>query len=180
MVKIKNLEEKRLIVARYFILQKNKQKEFTEHDVYYMWNNYFPSDFRTSKNHKFKLHIKDGKSHLTFAYNDISKEQLAEYTQIWHNIYYWFGLYVENHTLEVCDKDIAKIRRKHENYLKCQAKSIWHGAKMVRATVHKPASYTYFKKGFSRCGDYEQVLEWIEEIKEEQKTSVRLETNGKQ
>lgn len=52
---IESNKEKKLIIARYFIKEKEKGNKFDEQDIFNMWNNYFSSDFRISKTGKLKI-----------------------------------------------------------------------------------------------------------------------------
>lgn len=47
--KIKDIKEKRLVIARYFIRRGDNGKKFGERDMFCMWSNYFPDDFRAGK-----------------------------------------------------------------------------------------------------------------------------------
>lgn len=55
MIIIDDYKEKRLIIARYFILKKNTGESFTEKDVFCIWKNYFPKDYSISKHRTFKF-----------------------------------------------------------------------------------------------------------------------------
>ena len=170
MVQIKNLKEKRLIIARYFINKKNSGKEFDEKDIFYMWNNYFPSDFRVSMHQKLKLQIKDGKSKLIFPYDTkISADIINGYSQIWNEICHRINGYVRDYTLEKCDADLTKLRHRHARKIKNHCENIKYGAKLTNEPKNKLSTYVFFQKNFSRSGNYEQVLAWVQDIKNSRK-----------
>ena len=56
MIKISNLEEKQLLIARYFIDLKEKGQDYQDKDILELWNKYFPGDFKLSKK-KYRYQI---------------------------------------------------------------------------------------------------------------------------
>lgn len=166
-------DEKKLIVARYFIKEKNAGRKFEGKDIFYMWNNYFPKDFRLGKKQKFKIKKVKGKNHSKFVLScdkpEVGKKIIRNYQNKWENIYKWIEKYIQNHTLESCDNDIVGLRNK--NY-----KKLIH--------IYKPLSFyvTYNKnkkvsdstltqyiiksKDNNRNGSYSSLVDYAENYKQ--------------
>ena len=52
MIKINNLEEKQLLIARHFIDLKEKGNDFQDKDIFEFWCKYFPGDFKLKKKYR--------------------------------------------------------------------------------------------------------------------------------
>ena len=168
-----DLIEKRLIIARYFINQKNNDKEFCEKDIYYMWNNYFPSDFRISKNRKLKL--KEGKHYSQLVLLEhsanIDENLIKNYSNKWQKNYCWILKYVKNHSLKECDTEILNHRKEQYKELIRTFKPLKY---YVKNTSAKPsdcrvATYNIFKGNTNRSGSFDSLMKYADGIKESTK-----------
>lgn len=166
-----DLFEKRFIIARYFINQKNNGKEFQEKDIYYMWNNYFPSDFRISNKRKLKLQGGKFYSKLVLLENAANIEQslIDNYNNKWKKIYCWIREYVKSHTLEECDAELSKLRKEQRKELIRVYKPLKFYVRNTTAKASDPkvATYHIFHGNKSRSGGYASLMEYAETLREE-------------
>lgn len=164
--KIKDIKEKRLIIARYFIKVSNNGKKFGEKDIYCMWNNYFPNDFRVGKGQRLKLQKRRGYLALALpSCKGVLEGEVKTYANLWSRSKSWVFKYVRAHTLDECGKDLGKLRREQERALKSACKHIGYGAKMCQQPKSRLAEYHIFTEGVCRNGSFSSVMEEVERVK---------------
>lgn len=158
-----DLFEKKLIVARYFIKQKEKGKNINEMGIYNIWTNCFPKDFRLSKNRKFKLK-NDGSYSLVLAKNNMNvpNKIISNYSNKWRKIYIWVTDYVANHNLDECDSDLLKLRtcnfhRLINTYNKSSNYFIKQGTRNLSSM--QLATYHIFHNNKQYSGTYEDLMQ---------------------
>lgn len=168
--KIKDMKEKGLIIARYFIRRGDDGKKFGERDMFCMWSNYFPDDFRVGRGQRLKLQKRKG--YLTLALpncKSVPEGVIKAYANLWCRNKSWVFKYVHAHTLEECDKDIDKLRREQERALKSACKQIGYGAKLCQRPKSRLAEYHIFTKEVCMGGSFSSVMEYAKGDKREQK-----------
>lgn len=167
---IRDIKEKKLVIARYFIKLGNNGKKFGERDIFRMWNNYFPDDFRVGSGKRLKLQKRKG--YLTLALPNckgVPEGMVKTYANLWRRSKSWVFKYAHAHTLEECDKDLGKLRREQERALKSACKYIGYGAKLCRQPKHKLADYHIFTKGLYRDGSFSNAMDHVKGIQGEQR-----------
>lgn len=164
--RIPDVDEKRLILARYYIKQRDKGNQMKENEVYYMYNNLFRGDFQRAN--KYKLKWVNGT--LEAATNNISQKLVDNYNQKWKGIYSWIYKYVniKKHTLADCDKDIEGLRRKQRKELIKIFKQLEYyvGETKAKTSDRAIAGYHISKRSDQYYGSYSKLLEYAQEIKE--------------
>lgn len=161
-IEIKNANEKKLIIARYFICQKENNKTFKERDIYYMWNNYFPSDFRISKNRKFKLIEGKFWGHLELPNKkDVSEDIIKKYSNKWKRYYSWIINYVRNHDIKKCDLDLYNLRHGKLREMRSMCRHIKYGAKLCNEPKNRLSTYIVFKDDFHKNGSCDTVMDYV-------------------
>ncbi len=161
---IRDIKEKKLVIARYFIKLGNNGKKFGERDIFRMWNNYFPDDFRVGSGKRLKLQKRKG--YLTLALPNckgVPEGMVKTYANLWRRSKSWVFIYAHAHTLEECDKDLGKLRREQERALKSACKYIGYGAKLCRQPKSRLAEYRIFTKGLCIGGSFSNVMEEVGE-----------------
>ena len=160
--KIKDIKEKRLVIARYFIRRGDNGKKFGERDMFCMWSNYFPDDFRAGKGQRLKLQKRKG--HLTLALpncKSVPEGVVKTYANLWCRNKSWVFKYAHAHTLDECDRDIDKLRREQEGALKSACKQVGYGAKLCQRPKSKLAEYHIFTKRLCMDGSFSDVMEYV-------------------
>lgn len=164
-----DLYEKRLIIARYFINQKNSNKEFGEKEIYYMWNNYFPSDFRISKNKKLKLQLGKVYSKLVLLEDsaDVSEKLINNYSNKWEKIHSWIVRYIKSHNLNDCDNDMIMLRHNQYKLLIKAYKPLGYYVRDTKekSSSHRVSTYEVLQKQKSRSGSYAYLIKYLENYK---------------
>ena len=133
-----------------------------------MWNNFFPSDFRLSKNRKLKLkHDESGSGlKLLSEYTDSDMAIISNYGKKWNEVYAWITKYIRTHALQVNDIDIAGLRHKQYKELIRLFRPLGFYVKdsNVNISSHKVAIYNVFRHGNQYNGSYSKLLEYAEKL----------------
>lgn len=177
---MRDMVEKKLIVARYFIEEKNKGNIYEEKDVFCKLCNFFPSDYKIGK-YKFVLEHNENEPYLTIENPNIPNSLILEYTRIWKYQYQNICYYIMNHTLEECD--YAIVNTKYYNYRRLVQKykplGYYVRHSYVDTSIPTLTQYTILKKHFkkyvrehpdiktikTRTGCYSNLLEYADELK---------------
>lgn len=182
MVKINNLKEKELLISYYFC--ENSTKKLNQSEVYDMWCNWFKDDFRINNQPTFRLL----KGELVYRKRPASKnaEKIRrQYNHTFQNIYKWIKASVgkKYHDKAYFRQQLDAERNREYGRVIGLAKPL--GIYVTMDTSYKRLAYfklvEYKRKGHTiTSGDCYKMTEYLQNMKEEQKTSVRLEANDKQ
>lgn len=163
-----NFMEKKLIVARYFIKEKDKGNSFDELGIYNIWTNCFPKDFRLSKNQKFKLK-NDGNCNLILVGNktNVPNKVITNYSSKWRKAHNWIIHYVEEHTLEDCNKDLERVRADNlHNLIKIYKPLNYYVKQGTMGVSHLHlVSYHIFQDSKQYSGTFDDVVEYSKTIR---------------
>ena len=173
MVKIKNLEEKQLLVARHFIIEKENGKEFRDKDIFQLWTKYFPADFwlNRKKYGKQKFIYQDDtptNRHLTLPdKKGIPKYVIDRYNTIWEN---WCCVAVNNliekYTLPECNRALTKLRKKHQNIILRRCYEMAGYGEICNWPISRLSIYGVYVHEESYTGNYEKCLNYIRNLKQ--------------
>ena len=177
MIKISNLEEKQLLIARHFIDLKEKGNDFQDKDIFDFWCKYFPGDFKL-KNKKYRYQsfiYVEGSACGCLTLPDrkyIPKYLIQIYNKLWDNCYPFVNEYIATHTLRECDKDLTKLRKKHQNIIKrrCSGISCYGSINHWRVSGLSTYSIHSYRSSESYSGNYENCLKYIEQKKYERRS----------
>lgn len=167
---LSDLYEKRLLIARYFIKLKDADKEFTEKDMYHMWNNYFPNDFKISPKRRFKLQERKFYSCLVLENTkSVSDEIIKNYNNKWKSIYKFLRNYIKEHSLSNCDKDIIGLRSKNRRQLIKIFKSLGYFVADTTEKLSDPrlAVYHLYSGKTKYNGCYGKLLEYADSVRKQ-------------
>lgn len=131
MKEIKNLQEKRLIVARHIMLG---QIEPTDGNITSAWCKPFPGD----------------KCRLNHADDPDNTE-----------LFGWMRKFIRNNSVRTCKEQLARLRRNGERSLKSKAGRVGYGAKLVKEPKDALATYNIFTKGKKYSGNYTALCQRI-------------------
>lgn len=172
---IESNKEKKLLIARYFIKEKDKGNKFDERDIFYMWNNYFPSDFRISKTRKLKI-----VSHGTYYklepekdWPDVKQEDVNSFNNRFEKISKWILLYVNMSDLDKVDTDILRQRRHQLKVLRKYYKPMHYAVELsdkVACNMKRQAEYLLFNRGFIKSGYFSKLMEYYTVLQSEQES----------
>ncbi|MDO5403774.1 MAG: hypothetical protein Q4F11_10090 [Eubacteriales bacterium] len=169
---IKSNKEKKLIIARYFIKEKDKGNKFDEQDIFYMWNNYFPSDFRISKTRKLKIVCYGNYYKLEPKENwpDVKKEDINSFNNRFEKISKWIIRYVNMNNLDKVTTDILR-QRIHQlkvlrKYYKPMNYSVVLPEKAACNTKYL-AQYLLFDNGFQKSGYFTKLMDNVVPLQKE-------------
>lgn len=169
---LSDLYEKRLLIARYFIKLKEADKEFSEKDMYHMWNNYFRHDFKISPKRRFKL--QEGKFYSCLVLENsknVSDEIIKSYNNKWKKIYKFLRNYVKEHSLSKCDKDIMGLRNENCRQLIKIFKPLGYFVADATEKLSDPrlAVYHLYSGKTKYNGCYSKLLEYADSIRKQNK-----------
>lgn len=171
---IPDMYEKGFIIARYFIKLKRDNIEFSEKDVFDMWQNSFPSDFRISKHRQFKLQDSEEPSCLVLENTEnIDEGIIKDYNNKWKEIYCWLTRYICTHSLEECNKKINKYRDKRHKRLLRIYKPLKYYVINTTATPTTPgvATFTIKNKDGCRNGSFDSLMKYAKKLKEQKENA---------
>ncbi|MDY5027148.1 MAG: hypothetical protein SPF19_11635 [Oliverpabstia sp.] len=175
MIKISNLEEKQLLIARYFIDLKEKGQDYQDKDILELWNKYFPGDFKLSKKkYRYQSFIyKEGSACGCLTLPDtkyIPKYLIAIYNKLWDNCCTFVNNYIATHILRECDKELTKLRKYHQNIIKRRCSGIHFYGSINNWHINRLCTYCVYAYGESYTGNYEKCLKFIEQKKYERQS----------
>lgn len=171
---IESNKEKKLLIARYFIKEKDKGNGFDEQDIFHMWNNYFPNDFRFSRNRKLKI-VKYGtyyKLEPEAVWPEVKKEDINSFNNRFEKISKWILRYVRMSDLDKVDTDILRQRRHQLKVLKKYYKPMHYAVVLpdkVACNMKRQAEYVLFNRGFQKSGYFSKLMEYCIVLQSEQK-----------
>lgn len=177
MIKINNLEEKQLLIARHFIDLKEKGQDFDNKDILELWNKYFPGDFKlTKKKYRYQSFIyKEGSACGCLTVPDtkyIPKYLIAIYNKLWDNCFPFVNDYIATHTLRECDKELTQLRKKHQKIImmRCSGINCYGTINHWRISGLSTYSIYSYRSRESYSGNYENCLKYIEQKKNERRS----------
>lgn len=175
MLKIDNLEEKELIVARYFIRnRKMKSEDFSDKDIFDIWMYKFPNDFKLRKKNfnqqKFVYVEDESGGHLILPNKKgIRKPVIERYNKVWNDCCISVKNLVDKYTIEDCDRNLTKLRKDHEFHLKLKSTLLSCYCRIVSFPTDKLSKYYIESDDEEVEYHYEQSVEYLEQLKQDRR-----------
>lgn len=179
MLKIENLEEKQLLVAGYFINKKEKGIGIQDKDIFQQWTKYFPDDFHLrKKKYRYQRFIYgEEKEYGCLTLPDtkyIRKYVIANYNKLWKSCSIAVENYIEKYTKDDWDKEITKLRKKHERHLKLKSTALGGYAEINHWRTDRLSTYHIWLDGGEFIGNYKICLDCLEQVKRERRYKERF------
>lgn len=141
MIHINCFYEKRLIVAHYFIEQKEiGNTDFTSEDILMKWKVYFPKDYK-------KLNIGNKQN----------------------KVYTWMMQYIKTNSVSDVENDIVSLRRKQKCILYSKFSLRDYRVRMIDVPIesNQIMKYEVLKGKFSRIGNYDNLSRFFDRLIEQ-------------
>lgn len=179
LLKIRNIEEKQLLVAGYFIRQRDKGITFQEKDFFEQWNKYFPNDFhlwgKKYRNQRFIYGEETEYGCLTLPDKRyIRKYVIDNYNRLWEPCCKAIKDYIERFTRDDWEREITILRKKHERQLKMIVAYLGGDVQINHWRIERLSTYHIWLDEGEFIGNFKLCINYLEKVKRERRYKERF------